>query len=186
VLVTAGGGGDGYNLMKNYLKSLKLQSQAVNGDPERAIHSVLVLGPEMPAYKKERLLAKTTAAPGTVKFIDFSTEILSYMNAADLVVSMGGYNTVCEILSLEKRAIIIPRVRPVTEQMIRAQRMHDLGLIDVIHPEKLTPTLLSKKILELLFEAGEAHDNAWKVLDTEGLPRISRFVAEEVRARTAS
>jgi predicted glycosyltransferase len=182
--VTAGGGGDGYDLMKAYLKSLRLlhaRNQEHDGGP---IHSVLILGPEMPIHKKERLLQKVGPAPGVVKVMDFSTEILNYMNAADLVVSMGGYNTMCEILTLEKRAIVVPRVRPVTEQWIRTRRLQALGLVEMLHPEKLTPENLTRKVLEQLSDgAGATPESAWKVLDTNGLPSISRIVAAEVRAR---
>lgn len=185
VLVTAGGGGDGYNLMKTYLRGLRHIAARNQDDPERAVHSVMILGPDMPLHKKERLLQKTGTAPGIVKVMDFSTEILNYMNAADLVVSMGGYNTVCEILTLEKRAIVVPRVRPVTEQWIRTRRMQDLGLVDMIHPEKLTPENLSRKVVQVLFEKETPASAAWQVLDTQGLPSISRIVAAEVRSRMA-
>ena len=36
------------------------------------------------------------------------------------VVAMGGYNTFCEILSFDKPALVVPRVRPRLEQAIRA------------------------------------------------------------------
>ncbi len=36
------------------------------------------------------------------------------------------------------------------------------------------------------FDPTTAQGSAWKVLDTDGLPRISRFVADEVRARGAA
>ena len=187
VVVTAGGGGDGYNLMKTYLKSLRALRRSINGDADRAIHSLIVLGPDMPLHKKERLLQKVSDGPGLVKIIDFTTEMLNYMNAADLVVSMGGYNTTCEILSLQKRAIIVPRVRPVTEQWIRTRRLQDLGFVDMIHPEKLTSETLSERVLQILFEPKTAATEiAYKTLDSDGLPRISRFVAAEVRARSMS
>src|SRR5678816_1417274 len=51
VLVTAGGGGDGYNLMKNYLKSLRGLAHHTNGKADRAVHSIVVLGPDMPLHK---------------------------------------------------------------------------------------------------------------------------------------
>jgi predicted glycosyltransferase len=183
VLVTAGGGGDGYDLMKAYLRSLRHLTR--RGAAGEAIHSLVVLGPEMPTRKKERLLQRVTNAPGVVKILEFSTEILNYMNAADLVVSMGGYNTVCEILTLEKRAIVVPRVRPVTEQWIRTRRMQALGLIDSIHPEKLTPEHMAEKVAAALFDTErKPREMAINVLDVDGLPRISRFVADQVRARS--
>jgi predicted glycosyltransferase len=41
---------------------------------------------------------------------------------------MGGYNTFCEILSFDKRAVIVPRTQPRMEQFIRAKRAEELGL----------------------------------------------------------
>ena len=75
---------------------------------------------------------------------------MSYMNAADLVVSMGGYGTICEILSLNKQAVIIPRVRPVEEQWIRASRMAELSLLHTIHPDDLTPEYLMATVQAVL------------------------------------
>ncbi|MFQ5601103.1 MAG: glycosyltransferase family protein [Candidatus Krumholzibacteriia bacterium] len=187
VLVTAGGGGDGYDLMKTYLKSVRSLEAATSGDPHRHVNSLLILGPEMPLHKKQRLLRKAASTPGMIKILDFSTEICNYMNAADLVVSMGGYNTVCEILTLEKRAIVVPRVHPVSEQWIRTQRMEALGLMDMIHPEKLNAETLTRKIVRALFKCRRPTSRtANEVLDTDGLPSISRYVADEVRERTAS
>jgi predicted glycosyltransferase len=40
-----------------------------------------------------------------------------------------------EILSLRKRAVVVPRTQPVEEQWIRAQRMAELGLFAAIHPD---------------------------------------------------
>ena len=65
----------------------------------------------------------------------------------------------------------MPRVRPVTEQWIRTRRMQALGLVDMIHPEKLTPEVLSQKIAHVLFEGAGGAQNAWQVLDTDGLPQ---------------
>jgi predicted glycosyltransferase len=48
---------------------------------------------------------------------------------------MGGYNTFCEILSFDKRALIIPRTHPRREQFIRAARAADLGLIQMLTEE---------------------------------------------------
>ena len=48
------------------------------------------------------------------------------------MVSMGWYNTFCEILSFDKRALIIPRTEPRLEQYIRAKRAEDLGLVSML------------------------------------------------------
>ena len=56
------------------------------------------------------------------------------IDGAKAIVSMGGYNTFCEILSFDKRALLVPRVRPREEQLIRARRAADLGIIDMLEP----------------------------------------------------
>jgi len=48
---------------------------------------------------------------------------------------MGGYNTFCEVLSLNKPALIIPRSVPRLEQSIRARRAADLGLVSMLEPD---------------------------------------------------
>ena len=48
------------------------------------------------------------------------------------VVAMGGYNTFCEILSFDKRALIVPRTAPRLEQFIRTQRAAELGLLTML------------------------------------------------------
>src|SRR3546814_1653062 len=45
---------------------------------------------------------------------------------------MGGYNTFCEILSFDKRAIIVPRTHPRLEQYIRASKAESLGLVRML------------------------------------------------------
>jgi predicted glycosyltransferase len=59
------------------------------------------------------------------------------MWAAERVITMGGYNTTCEILSFQKPALIIPRIKPRQEQWLRATRLKQLGLVDVLHPDQV-------------------------------------------------
>ncbi|MBO0720211.1 MAG: glycosyltransferase, partial [Blastocatellia bacterium] len=135
VLVTAGGGQDGYHVIENYLKGIR--SDRVSA----SVQSLVVCGPEMPREQMIELREQADAIPH-LKFFSFTLEMESMMAAADVVIAMAGYNTVCEILSLDKRAILIPRVRPTEEQMIRAERMSRLGLFRTIHPDELTPERL--------------------------------------------
>src|SRR3712207_5250122 len=50
---------------------------------------------------------------------------------------MGGYNTVCELLAEDKRTLVVPRVAPRSEQLIRARRLARRGLVDVLHPSRV-------------------------------------------------
>jgi predicted glycosyltransferase len=72
--------------------------------------------------------------------------MVTLMAAADLIVSMAGYNTICEILSLRRKAIVIPRVTPTEEQLLRVERIASCGCFTAIHPDDLTPELMSGEI----------------------------------------
>ena len=143
VLVTAGGGEDGAQVFEEYLKGLNHLTH-----PERP-KTLLIFGPEMQREEQDRLKLWASRY-SKVQTLSFTSDLMSYMNAADLVVSMGGYGTICEILSLNKQAIVIPRVRPVEEQWIRASRMAELSLLHTIHPEDLTPEYLMATVQAVL------------------------------------
>ena len=70
-------------------------------------------------------------------------------NAAG-IIAMGGYNTFCEILSLDKRAIVVPRTEPRMEQYIRASRAQELGLIRMLEATgTLDPKIMAAAIRAL-------------------------------------
>jgi hypothetical protein len=58
--------------------------------------------------------------------------------------------------------------------------------VEMLHPDRLVPETLSQKITQMLFEPVTASDTVWEMLDKDGLPSVSRYVAAEVRARTGS
>ncbi|MFQ5544184.1 MAG: glycosyltransferase family protein, partial [Nitrospiria bacterium] len=114
VLVTPGGGADGYRLLDAYIDGIELIPNHVK--------SLVISGPEMP-IEQQKHLSEAVARYPSLEVCEFTDDMMSYMEAADVVVSMGGYNTICEILTLRKRAVVVPRVKPVEEQWIRAERM---------------------------------------------------------------
>jgi predicted glycosyltransferase len=65
-------------------------------------------------------------------------------------VSMAGYNTVGEIMRTRKPALLVPRVRPSEEQLIRAQRLKQRGLQQMLHPADLRPATLRAELDTLL------------------------------------
>jgi predicted glycosyltransferase len=135
VLVHAGGGEDGAMVIEAALSAIALAGVARDFDCR------IIGGPELGAIDRARLSARAKALTH-VDWIDFSDAMGAEIAAADLIVSMGGYNSVCEILSYRKRAIIIPRSVPVREQRIRAEAMDALGLLRMIPLERLEPGLL--------------------------------------------
>jgi predicted glycosyltransferase len=73
-----------------------------------------------------------------------------FISNADLVVSMGGYNTICEILSQKKVSLIVPRETPRLEQRIRAEVMKEHSLLDFLPWSAMSPASLAGKLDELL------------------------------------
>ena len=172
LVVTAGGGGDGYPLIKTFLE-LASAAPAL-----KDMYSLVVTGPLMTADK--RLLLEQTARNDHVTLVEFTPDILSYVAAADLVVSMAGYNTVCENLSLGVRSLFVPRVRPRSEQAIRATRLARLGLAHVLMPDELTEASLESAIKATL-AAPLPRVN----LNMKGLERASRAIGQILDTRTS-
>src|SRR5439155_2939392 len=99
---------------------------------------VIVTGPFMPRDVQRRLDERAAKEP-RLRVLQFVPEPAILLNQADRVIAMGGFNTVCEVLAFEKTALIVPRVAGGHEQLIRAERLHDLGVVDMVHPDELSP-----------------------------------------------
>jgi predicted glycosyltransferase len=70
----------------------------------------------------DRQAVHRAAKLDNVEAITFDAQMEHLEARAIGVVAMGGYNTFCEILSFDKRALIVPRTRPRMEQDLRAAR----------------------------------------------------------------
>ncbi len=143
VLITAGGGGDGYDLLRTALEGLRRGGAALPFD------CLVISGPLMLAEDREAL-RRLLPSGSYVHLRDFAGDLSAYVAAADAVVSMGGYNSVCEILSCQTPALIVPRVEPRREQLIRAEVLSRRGLLRMIHPADLTPTRLLAEVRSLI------------------------------------
>ena len=90
---------------------------------------------------------------------------------------MAGYNTFCEILSLDKRAILIPRVKPRREQLLRARRAAAMGLVRMLDPEGVhDPAVMASALRGLALQPLPSERGAEQMLD--GLPLITDLVAD--------
>lgn len=142
VLVTTGGGGDGHAVMHNFLKMIESSNNCL------PFKSILVTGPFMP--NKERKDIFSRARKLGIKPCEFYEQMEDMVSASDLVVTMGGYNTICEILSLKTISLVIPRETPRKEQLIRAKILHDQNLLDYIPWNSMSPKTLLNNIMNLL------------------------------------
>jgi predicted glycosyltransferase len=124
LLVTTGGGGDGEGLIEWVLR-------AYERDPLLPYPALLVLGPFMQPERQAEFMQRAERLK-RVDVITFHSHLETLVARAAAVVAMGGYNTFCEVLSLDKRALIVPRTEPRLEQYIRCARAAQLGLISML------------------------------------------------------
>jgi predicted glycosyltransferase len=92
---------------------------------------------------------------------------------------MAGYNTVWETLSYGKPCLLAPRVSPRREQWIRAQRLAELGLVDVIPPEQVN----AAAIAQWLGREASCSTSAREVLDMGGIARLPHLLNELLSGR---
>ena len=137
VVVTTGGGGDGYEVMDAYLRMLE-------AGPPPAFKSILITGPFMP--KRDRKNLNKRCRRLGVRMHHFYRQMEKIFAAADLVICMGGYNTLCEILSQGTVSLVVPRDTPRREQLIRAETFQRQQLIDYIPWDALTPERMRDKV----------------------------------------
>ena len=135
--------------------------------------ALLLTGPFMPARVRTTLLRRA-AGSSQLRVVDFLHEPTLLLDRADRIVAMGGYSTTCEILSFQKHALIAPRIKPRREQFIRAQRLAELGLLETVHPDHVTPERISAWLSRDLGAPPEARAR----LDFEGLRRVPQLVEE--------
>lgn len=175
--VTAGGGGDGYPLLDAVMRMLEM-------DPDPPFRTVFVSGPFMPKAERQDLARRARLV--SASFHHFFRRLESLLEAADAVVSMGGYNTVCEILTLGKPCLIIPRETPRLEQRIRAEVLHRQGLVDFMPWNEVEPRRLRDRILNLL-DNPSPYQEAIRSFDMTGIAvmreRLGAFRAEKRERR---
>ncbi|MEO0648495.1 MAG: glycosyltransferase [Cyanobacteria bacterium J06650_10] len=201
VLVTPGGGEDGYALVHSYLLGLaRLQSKAFAHDSSASFvefssiessstdsplaessstesnvsfHSLVLCGPEMPAQQR-RALQSLADACSNVIFKDFTLDLLSYLKSSDAVVSMGGYNTLTEVLAFGRRAVVIPRVRPSQEQWLRTTQFAKKNWVTMLSPGQSTPDVFIQQVLAQLVQPIRLPQG----IDFDGLPNVLSYLKE--------
>lgn len=119
VLVTVGGGEDGYERISTYIDALELGG--CDWD------STIVCGPLLDQEQFKTLKRRARRLPG-VDIQMFHADLPHLLSRCDAVVAMSGYNTSVEIMQSRVPAVLVPRCFPRREQLIRAECMERAGL----------------------------------------------------------
>jgi len=142
---------------------------------QRTDMDVLVLGPFMQPERQNEFLLRAQALGSKVDAITFDAHLEELEQNAVGVVAMGGYNTFCEILSLDKRAVIVPRTKPRMEQHIRASRAQELGLVQMLEDDdRLDPAVMAKALLQLPYQKKPSEVVVPGLL--EGLDNVNKLI----------
>jgi len=166
VMTTVGGGADGYALAR----------LAAKAPLPAGLGHLIVAGPQMP--KAQRRDLRRQARPGVV-IVKALEDMLAHISSADAVVSMGGYNSVCEILSTSVPALIVPRDHTRHEQGIRATSLAAAGYLEQHGLATLTPDVLAGWIAS---RAGTRVDR--RRAELNGLSRVPGLAADLLKAQT--
>lgn len=164
-LCLVGGGQDGAALAEAF----------VEAELPRGMGGVVVAGPFMPEETRRRLHARAAEQPD-LRVLDFVRDPQALLVQAARVVAMGGYNTVCELLAAGRPGLIVPRERPRREQLLRAERLARLGVVDVLRPADLSPAALSAWLCTERREVAPAAAS----IDLDGLRRVPQLLAEAI------
>jgi UDP-glucuronate 4-epimerase len=177
VVCLLGGGEDGRATGFAFL-------EAMNHLVANGWSGTLVTGPLMPS-EPCRALHDAASRIG-VRSVTFAEDVPALLREAGVVVAMGGYNTVCEVFAAHAPAVIIPRISPREEQLLRARRMAARGIVRVMHPSEASGARLADLIKEQ-FELGRAEIRSRLAtrLDTGGLATAARALAQGIRPKAA-
>ncbi|HEU5012713.1 MAG TPA: glycosyltransferase [Roseiflexaceae bacterium] len=170
IVAMAGGGADAYPMMRALLDALP----AINA--RQRCFLALVAGPFMPPELRRDLEIRTRGLPARVSVS--VSDPLSYIEAADLMVAMAGYNTTTEILRSGKRAILIPRAGPSAEQRMRAQLFAARGWIEMLDPDDLHAERVAEMVLNNLSRGPAVGAESWP--DIRGLTSAAEHLVSLV------
>lgn len=175
-LVMAGGGGDGHGLLRGwaaYLESL---------EDRAAFETDVLTGPFLSPRRREEIRQRFDAIDQPVHIHDFVADAAPLMRRAAGVVSMAGYNSVIEVLALERPCLLVPREHPRLEQTVRAERLARRGMFDWTPLADATPARFDAFVRRALEGATRPRGD----LEVDGLSRTAHHLSRNLNGRNGS
>lgn len=166
VLGLLGGGQDGAELALAF----------ADAPMPRGHLGVLVTGPYLRASARAEL-ERVTARRDDLLVLPFVPSTQPLVRRARAVVTMGGYNTVCEVLAAGSPMLVVPRVRPRREQAVRARLLADRTHLEMLHPALADAAAIGDWLGGAVRRRARPHR-----VDLDGLGRVSRMADELLRS----
>ena len=144
ILVSVGGGRFGHDLLECIANAALILKDKIP-------HHIQVF---TGAFSPEEVLLKLqdlTKDSDNITCDRYTTNLLDYMQQADLSIGMGGYNTTMNILSTDIKAMMMAfQGNNDKEQETRLQKLDSLGRVKMIQPEDLQPEKFARQIINYL------------------------------------
>jgi len=144
IVASAGGGSVGKPILESVIRAFR--HLKVEGRP----HLYVFTGPYMAEHEFTYL--KGLKKSKRIQIEKFTTDFLSYLAAADLSISMVGYNTTMNILATDVPALVWP-FGANREQRLRAERLADRGVLELINDQDLNSDNLAGMMCRTLTRA---------------------------------
>lgn len=142
VVASAGGGRVGDDLLRVVVEAY---ARLIGGI---GLRLCVFTGPFMAEADFSALSDRAASLPG-LHVERFTADFLSYLSAADLSISMAGYNTCMNILATGVPSLVFPFAQN-REQRMRAEKLAALGGLRLLKEEDLDPSRLANLIADIL------------------------------------
>jgi predicted glycosyltransferase len=178
ILVMGGGGKDSFPTAHTFLKAFPFLLQ------DMPLRALILTGPHMPPAERADLVAQSAAYP--VEILSSVQDATLLLRQAAVVVTMAGYNSLCEVLAWRKKALVVPRAGPSAEQRIRSQVFSQRHLVRMLDPDYLCPERLAQELRQLLTD--DSIPNPANIPPLDGAQRAARLLLglEEAQGITSA
>jgi predicted glycosyltransferase len=163
IVASAGGGNVGKILLEAVVEAFEFMNI------DQPIHLHLFTGPFLDEDAFERL---QRIRDTRLRIFRFTSDFSSYLSGADLSVSMAGYNTCMNIAAAKVPALVWPFPQN-REQGLRALRLAQFGVLQVLSEEDLHPRRLSA----IMQQAISLRSRSTADIDLSGAASTARWLS---------
>ena len=172
IVVSAGGGRSGYGLLSGVAEAYHLIAAS------NQIRMEMFTGPFRDPGEYKQLAARSAAG---IRIRHFTNRFLDYLAAADLSVSLAGYNTCMNLLTARVPALVFPYAKQ-QEQPIRVEKIKNFIPMKILKDKDIEPGLLSGYIQEMLLETRPSGSIP---LNLDGAENTANYLEQWVDSRFA-
>ena len=167
IVASAGGGRSGYKLLTSVIDACELLRDRL------PVRLEVFAGPFMENEEFEKLSVRTSAG---FRIRRYTKRFLDYLYAADLSVSLAGYNTCMNLLVAKVTSLVYPYSRQ-QEQPLRVNKIKNFLPMKILNDDDLQPDRLSKHMHHML-----QNKRALKTLsiDMNGAANSANFLSQWV------